>query len=150
MTSLGRSLGLLWWGLTVLVSAALVGSWPSFHGGTAEHGRWLLTPANPIRNIRRQYRDATLVLETEFETDSGVVTLVDFMPQRTRTPDVVRIVECKRGHVPMKMDLIIRFDYGSIVPWVRRADGDTSRPGRRETSPGRRPAARPNPATGCG
>lgn len=88
--------------------------------GTAEHGRWLLTPAQKIRKVTRKYRENTLILETTFDTDSGTVTLIDFMPQRTALPDLVRIVRGERGKVPMKLDLIIRFDYGSIVPWVRR------------------------------
>jgi GH15 family glucan-1,4-alpha-glucosidase len=90
--------------------------------GTPEHGRWLITPAGPIRRVRRRYRDATLVLETEIETDEGTVTLIDCMPPRSRHPDVVRLVVGTRGRVPMRMQLVIRFDYGLIVPWVRRTD----------------------------
>ena len=91
--------------------------------GTPQHGRWLLAPAGDIRNIRRQYRDGTLVLETEYETDAGTVALIDFMPPRSREADVVQIVEGREGRVAMRMELIIRFDYGSIVPWVRCLDG---------------------------
>jgi GH15 family glucan-1,4-alpha-glucosidase len=90
--------------------------------GTPEHGRWLLTPAANIQQVQRRYRHGTLILETDFHTDAGQVTIIDFMPQRTETPDVVRIVAGKQGQVPMNMELIIRFDYGSIVPWVRRLD----------------------------
>src|ERR671925_1442434 len=90
--------------------------------GTPEHGRWLLTPVGNIRNIRRRYREGTLILETEYETDDGVVTLIDWMPPRTALPDVMRMVVGKSGQVPMRMELIIRFDYGSVVPWVRRSD----------------------------
>jgi GH15 family glucan-1,4-alpha-glucosidase len=90
--------------------------------GTPEHGRWLLTPAATIQHVQRRYRHDTLILETDFHTDAGQVTVIDFMPNRTETPDVVRIVEGKQGQVPMHMDLIIRFDYGSIIPWVRRLD----------------------------
>jgi GH15 family glucan-1,4-alpha-glucosidase len=90
--------------------------------GTPKHGRWLLTPTANIQHIQRRYRHNTLILETDFRTDAGQVTVIDFMPQRTETPDVVRIVEGKQGQVPMYMELIIRFDYGSIVPWVRRLD----------------------------
>ncbi|MGH8470402.1 MAG: glycoside hydrolase family 15 protein [Gammaproteobacteria bacterium] len=88
--------------------------------GTPEHGRWLLAPAAPIRNIRRRYREGTLILETEYETDEGVVTLIDWMPPRTAVPDLIRLVEGKRGRVRMRMELIIRFDYGWVIPWVRR------------------------------
>jgi GH15 family glucan-1,4-alpha-glucosidase len=92
--------------------------------GTEEHGRWQLTPAGAVRAIRRRYRGESMVLETEFETDDGTVRLVDFMPPRGEAADVVRIVEGVRGRVPMRMDLRLRFDYGHIVPWVRRVDTD--------------------------
>ena len=89
--------------------------------GTPDHGRWRIAPANEIRKTSRRYRGDTLVLETEFETAEGVVALIDFMPVRDHSLSVVRIVEGKRGTVPMTMELVIRFDYGSIMPWVRRA-----------------------------
>ncbi len=92
--------------------------------GTEEHGRWLLAPADPVRATRRRYRDQTMVLETEFDTDEGTVRLIDFMPPRGEAADVVRIVEGVRGRVPMRMDLRLRFDYGHILPWVSRVDGD--------------------------
>ena len=91
--------------------------------GTAEHGRWLLAPGDEPRAVRRRYRPGTLVLETEFETDTGAVTVIDFMPLRTRHPDLMRIVVGTRGQVRMALDLVIRFDYGSVVPWVRHHDG---------------------------
>jgi GH15 family glucan-1,4-alpha-glucosidase len=88
--------------------------------GDEENGRWSLRPASDITSARRRYRGDTLVLETELACDEGVVRLIDFMPPRGKAPDVVRIVEGVEGTVPMKMRLSIRFDYGSIVPWVRR------------------------------
>jgi GH15 family glucan-1,4-alpha-glucosidase len=88
--------------------------------GTPEQGRWLLAPGREPRRTRRRYRGDTLILDTEFENDSGAVRVTDCMPVRTPDPVVVRMVEGLRGQVPMKMELIIRFDYGSIVPWVRR------------------------------
>jgi GH15 family glucan-1,4-alpha-glucosidase len=92
--------------------------------GGPEHGRWRLAPAGGVRDVRRRYRDGTLVLETEFRTADGAVRLVDHMPLRDgREPRVVRIVEGVAGHVPMRMDLTVRFDHGSIVPWVRRRGG---------------------------
>ena len=94
--------------------------------GTAEHGRWLLAPAGDVRRVTRRYRPGTLILETTFETADGVVKVVDFMPPRSREPDVVRIVEGVRGRVPMRMELLIRFDYGWAVPWVRQVDGALS------------------------
>jgi GH15 family glucan-1,4-alpha-glucosidase len=90
--------------------------------GTPEHGRWLISPQGQVRATRRRYRHGTLVLETDFETDEGAVTLVDCMPPRGNEPDLVRMVVGQRGRVPMRMELCIRFDYGSIVPWVRRTE----------------------------
>ncbi len=92
--------------------------------GEPGHGRWLIAPAAPVKSVRRSYRDSTLVLETEMETDEGAVRIVDFMPLSRERWDVVRIVEGLRGRVPMRMELVIRFDYGSVVPWVRRV-GET-------------------------
>jgi GH15 family glucan-1,4-alpha-glucosidase len=90
--------------------------------GNEKHGRWLLAPAGEVRNIRRHYRDGTLVLETDFETADGVVTVIDCMPPRSRAPDLIRVVVGKRGRVRIRMQLVIRFDYGSITPWVRRTE----------------------------
>ena len=87
--------------------------------GTPEHGRWLISPATAVLATRRRYRPGTLVLETEFETDAGVVVLVDCMPVRAHTPYLIRMLEGKRGDVPMRLELVIRLDYGSLVPWVR-------------------------------
>ncbi|HEX2158020.1 MAG TPA: glycoside hydrolase family 15 protein [Actinomycetes bacterium] len=91
--------------------------------GDRSNGRWLLAPAGPVREVRRRYQGDTLALETEYRTDDGIVRVVDCMPPRQWDPDVARIVECVRGRVPMRMELTIRFDYGSIVPWVRHIDG---------------------------
>ncbi len=73
--------------------------------------------------IRRRYRPGTLILETDLETSSGAVRLIDFMPPRGENPDVIRIVEGLRGHVRMQMELVIRFDHGNVVPWVRKRHG---------------------------
>jgi GH15 family glucan-1,4-alpha-glucosidase len=94
--------------------------------GTADHGRWLLAPAKGSRPVRRQYRDGTLILETELEGEGGRVRIVDFMPPGDGRADLVRIVEGLEGAVVMRMELVIRFDYGSIVPWVRNFDGRVS------------------------
>jgi GH15 family glucan-1,4-alpha-glucosidase len=91
--------------------------------GDEQHGRWILTPAGEVKRTERRYREDTLVLDTELETDTGTVRVVDFMPPRGRNPDVVRVVEGVSGRVSMRMQLVIRFDYGSIVPWVRRRGG---------------------------
>jgi len=89
--------------------------------GDPGHGRWLLAPAAQALDVRRRYRAGTLILETEFETGAGAVRIIDLMPLSDRRWDVVRIVEGLSGTVPMRMELIMRFDYGSIVPWVRRS-----------------------------
>ena len=86
--------------------------------GTPEHGRWLITPRENSTTIRRRYRGDTLVLETCFDTPTGTVMVVDFMPPRDRDINVVRIIVGVKGTVRMKMALTLRFDYGSIVPWV--------------------------------
>jgi len=91
--------------------------------GDAENGHWTIQPEGDFRSSARRYREDTLVLETEFETPSGAARLIDFMPPRAKAPDVVRIVEGVRGSVDMRMELVLRFDYGSIVPWVRNLDG---------------------------
>ena len=93
--------------------------------GTPENGRWLLAPSAPATSHRRYLHD-TLVLETTWRTEDGAVARVlDFMPPRGKAPDVVRIVEGVEGRVAVRSELVIRFDYGRVVPWVRRADGDT-------------------------
>ena len=88
--------------------------------GTEDNGRWQIAPRGNIRNVQRKYRPGTLILETDFETDDGAATLIDFMPPRTTHPVLIRIVKGRQGKVPMATQLTIRFDYGSNVPWVQR------------------------------
>jgi GH15 family glucan-1,4-alpha-glucosidase len=90
--------------------------------GEPAHGRWLIAPGAEVLGTRRKYRDGTLILETEFETSEGSVRIIDCMPLSDERWDVVRIVEGLSGRVAMRMELVIRPDYGSIVPWVRRPD----------------------------
>jgi GH15 family glucan-1,4-alpha-glucosidase len=90
--------------------------------GSSEHGRWLLAPTSPITRSSRAYLPDTLVLESTYETEEGVVRATDFMPPRGDAPDIVRIVEGVEGSVRMRSELVIRFDFGNIVPWVRRVD----------------------------
>jgi GH15 family glucan-1,4-alpha-glucosidase len=90
--------------------------------GKPEHGRWQIGPRDGTPTKRR-YRDGTLILETEFRSATGEVTIIDCMPPRTQEPDLVRIVVGKRGKVPMRLEFVPRFDYGSIAPWVRRCKG---------------------------
>jgi GH15 family glucan-1,4-alpha-glucosidase len=89
--------------------------------GDERHGRWLLAPADEVRATSRRYRPGTLVLETDFETAGGAVRVIDFMPRRGKgAPRLMRIVEGLRGRVPMRMEVALRPDYGSISPWVER------------------------------
>jgi GH15 family glucan-1,4-alpha-glucosidase len=92
--------------------------------GDPKNGRWLIAPQGEIKQVRRQYRDHTLLLETEFETDSGVATVIDFMPiaQSQEQGTIVRIVKGIRGSVPMRTEGTFRFDYGRTIPWVRKRD----------------------------
>ena len=88
--------------------------------GGEEHGRWLLAPEGEVLSTVRRYRGRTMVLETDFTTAEGTVRLTDFMPLRHHNPRVVRIVAGLEGVVPIRGELIMRFDYGQDVPWVRR------------------------------
>ena len=94
--------------------------------GDRSNGRWRLAPSEEPQRVERRYLPGTLVLETTFHTSDGVVRVVDCMPIRSDVPDVVRVVEGVSGSVPMMMDLVLRPDYGSTVPWVRRLDGALS------------------------
>ena len=90
--------------------------------GDERQGRWLLAPADEVRRTTRRYRPGTLILETDFETDSGAVRVIDFMPRRGGGPPrLMRVVEGLRGRVRMRMDLRLRPDYASIVPWTEPA-----------------------------
>ena len=93
--------------------------------GSPSDGRWQLCPAGEVSAVHRRYRDETMVLETDFVTPTGRVRVIDFMPVRDRRADIMRTVEGVDGHVEMRMEWVIRFDYGEIVPWVqRRVDSD--------------------------
>jgi GH15 family glucan-1,4-alpha-glucosidase len=90
--------------------------------GTEEHGQWQIAPVGEFRTTRR-YRDGTLVLETDFETDTGTARVIDCMPVRDDHVDVLRVVRGVHGRVRMRLEIRIRFDYGSIVPWVQQRAG---------------------------
>jgi GH15 family glucan-1,4-alpha-glucosidase len=102
--------------------------WPRFDSaacfaallGTREHGRWLIAPSQSGAHITRAYRPGTLILETTMETGDGTVTIIDFMPPRGKNSELVRMVRGDRGRVIMRTELILRFDYGSAIPWVNR------------------------------
>jgi len=91
--------------------------------GTPDHGRWSIAPSGNDRHVERHYRKDSLVLETTYTTAEGVVRVIDCMPIRKDYPRVVRCVEGVSGRVAMRMELVVRFDYGSIVPWVRTSEG---------------------------
>ncbi|MET4275288.1 MULTISPECIES: glycoside hydrolase family 15 protein [unclassified Bradyrhizobium] len=119
-------------------TAALVGRngsidwlcWPAFDSdacfaallGTHKNGRWLIAPGEDLTATSRRYLGDTLILETRFETDSGTVALIDFMPPRGKASDIVRLVRGVSGTVKMRMELVIRFGFGVDIPWVRRID----------------------------
>lgn len=119
-------------------TAALVGRngsidwlcWPAFDSdacfaailGTHKNGRWLVAPSDDVTTISRRYLGDSLILETRFETKSGTVALIDFMPPRGKASDIVRLVRGVSGTVKMRMELVIRFGFGIDIPWVRRID----------------------------
>lgn len=89
--------------------------------GDRDHGSWRLAPAIECQEVHRQYRDDTLILETHYKSPHGSAVVTDFMPARDGAPNLVRIVEGRGGELPMRMQLAVRFGYGSIVPWVQHA-----------------------------
>ncbi len=121
-------------------TAALVGRdgsidwlcWPRFDSpacfaallGNADNGRWLIAPKDQVLGAERRYCPGTLVLETEFKTATGSATVIDFMPPADGA-DLVRIVIGRSGRVAFRTELVVRFNYGAIVPWVNRLDDGT-------------------------
>jgi GH15 family glucan-1,4-alpha-glucosidase len=122
-------------------TAALVGidgsidwlCWPAFDSdacfaailGNEQHGRWLLTPADEIKKTTRRYHGDTLILETRFETAGGTVALIDFMPPRGEASDIIRLVRGVSGRVKIRMELVIRFGFGTDIPWVKKSKDGT-------------------------
>ena len=90
--------------------------------GNTDNGRWLLAPEGEIRASRRRYQGDSLILETEFETATGTCAVIDFMPVGgdCDAVDLVRLVEGRSGEVAMATELVLRFDYGTTVPWVQK------------------------------
>src|SRR5581483_432802 len=91
--------------------------------GKSDQGRWHLGTTEPPASIRRRYRNDSLVLETELGTSNGLVRIVDCMPPEAQSPTIVRVVEGVKGEVSVCMQLVIRYDYGWVVPWVRHVEG---------------------------
>jgi GH15 family glucan-1,4-alpha-glucosidase len=126
-----------------LSTAALVGRdgsidwlcWPRFDSdacfaallGNEKNGHWRIAPKGPSRCVSRRYRPGTLILETLLETPDGRVTLIDFMPKRGRNSHIVRIVAGESGRVAMHMRFVLRFGWGTVIPWVSRTDDETLR-----------------------
>jgi GH15 family glucan-1,4-alpha-glucosidase len=92
--------------------------------GIPDNGHWRIAAEDPKAVVKRGYLENTLVLETEYATATGTVRVIDFMPVHRRDREVVRIVEGLAGEVTMTMRLVIRFDYGKTVPWVRHLDDE--------------------------
>jgi GH15 family glucan-1,4-alpha-glucosidase len=88
--------------------------------GDKRNGRWKIAPKGGVKRVERRYREDTLVLETDLHTEDGAIRIVDCMPPRGEAPDIVRLVQGLEGRVEVEMELILRFDYGQVVPWVRR------------------------------
>jgi len=124
-------------------TAALVGKngsidwlcWPRFDSdacfagllGGQSNGFWMITPLEEIKSSKRRYRPDTLILETEFATESGRITLIDFMPPGGASSDLIRIVRCDEGEVQVCMELVLRFGYGATTPWTTRLEDGTLR-----------------------
>jgi GH15 family glucan-1,4-alpha-glucosidase len=90
--------------------------------GDPSHGRWLVAPCGAVTGVSRHYRGDTLILETVFETADGAVSIIDCLARRAGVSDLLRIVRGRRGTVSMRTELVVRFEYGSIVPWVSRQE----------------------------
>jgi len=124
-------------------SAALVGRngsidwlcWPRFDSGACfaallggpEHGRWRIAPTDEGAQVERRYRGDSMILETTFTTATGAVTVIDFMPPVGTQSDLVRMIVGKKGTVTMRVELLLRFEYGAVVPWVTRLDDHSLR-----------------------
>jgi GH15 family glucan-1,4-alpha-glucosidase len=124
-----------------LETAALIGRdgsidwlcWPRFDSdacfaallGTPEHGRWHLGAVDANVKVSRRYRDNTLILETRLESETGAATIIDFMPPRGKASDIIRLVNGERGKIDLWTELVIRFGYGAVVPWVTHSERDT-------------------------
>jgi len=104
--------------------------WPRFDSGACfaallgnpDHGRWRIAPAGDVTRVERRYRGDSLILETTFVTDRGAATVVDFMPPVGTQSELVRMVVGVHGEVEMNVELILRFGYGALVPWVTKMD----------------------------
>jgi|SRR5215203_5525376 len=109
--------------------------WPRFDSdacfaallGSPDNGRWRIAPKAEQFRASRRYRDDTLILETRFETEQGAARLIDFMPLSNGTSDLMRLVIGETGQLTMCMELVIRFEYGRVVPCHAAAGPDAAR-----------------------
>ncbi|MET0284228.1 MAG: glycoside hydrolase family 15 protein [Polyangiales bacterium] len=118
----GKHGGIDWWCAPAFDSPACMAALL----GTREHGHWTIAPVGEVRSVSRRYRGDSMVLETDLVTDTGALRLIEFMnygEHDEHAPQLTRIVEGVNGTVAMRMELVLRFDYGSRVPWVTRERG---------------------------
>lgn len=116
MALVGRNGSIDWLGLPRFDSATCF----SALLGEPGHGRWLIAPIGDAVSVTRRYRGDTMILETVVETETGAACMIDLLTRREGVSDLVRIVRGLRGSVAMRSELIVRFEYGSVVPWVSR------------------------------
>jgi len=120
MALVGRNGSIDWLGFPRFDSAACFAALL----GDMRNGRWLLAPTATSPHVARRYRGDTMILETTFETPEGAACVIDFMSRHDGASDLVRIVKGLRGQIEMHTELIVRFEYGTVLPWVsRREDG---------------------------
>jgi hypothetical protein len=122
VAAVARNGSIDWWCVPRIDSGAVFAALV----GDPVHGRWCVAPKGDVTAIRRSYVGDSLVLRTEFVTGDGTVNVTDFMSPGVDRPTIFRIVDGLSGSVTMSLELIVRFDYGSIVPWAQSAgDGLT-------------------------
>src|SRR4051794_29382487 len=119
VAAVARNGSIDWWCVPRIDSGAVFAALV----GDTTHGRWLLAPAGADVTTRRRYAGDSLVMETEHETADGTVKVTDFMSPGLDNPTIFRIVDGLAGSVTMQLDLVARFDYGSVAPWAQ-ATGD--------------------------
>jgi GH15 family glucan-1,4-alpha-glucosidase len=89
--------------------------------GDEDHGRWLIAPTGTVVSTSREYLEDTFVLVTHWETPTGRVDVMDFMPTDNRRADLVRRITGIQGSVEVHEELRIRFDYAAALPWMRQS-----------------------------
>jgi GH15 family glucan-1,4-alpha-glucosidase len=95
--------------------------------GDEENGHWQLCPVGDYE-VSRAYVPDSDALQTTFSTDAGVVTLLDVMPTGDDRIDVVRRLTGVKGTMRMHHEWVVRFEYGTAKPWIRRRLEDSENP----------------------